>query len=500
MPPIEMYVPPGHPARKRTILLDTDERRRMTENYKKARNYYDGNQAKPLGIDEEDGTDDNVVVNLVRMCADRTISFLFPKMPQLVTDQERAQRNADELWLEEAWEHNGGLSFLHQIALTGYLSGHVFVHVRPPDEDHPYPRLINLDPSRVLPYWKADDINTVLFYEIRWSVGDMHYVLDVVYNPPTRKESPIDDHNPEVHDPSNLYDGTDSWVIHKMVDGKMQAFEVRDEPATWSLLQYESKSDNFPDKPVKRDVWRHRYSPIVHWQHLPNPNQFYGKSEMDNIGLQDTVNLMFGNMNRILRYHGSPKTVGTGFSADEVEKTAIGGLWTIENENARIQNLEMQSELSAMQAIVQFLIDGYFAEKRVVRLQNDIKDFQRVTNAGVRTVFMDALSKNGVLRQQYHPAIVNLSHRMALAAGKGELAPQVLGGDPLPTDELEVLQTMQAEYDLGLVSQQELAIRRGYNWETVVKQRKAEEAAGLAPEKPQPNQNKNNFQNQDQQQ
>lgn len=480
MPATTQYLRPSDSKRIDSTRLHAQSlERAFRDNYTSARKYYDGDQTKPLKV-EEDGIDDNVIINLVKMAADRTISFLFPTMPKLVLDANSADDNENEQWLLDSWEHNGGLSLLLKMALTGFLSGHNFVLVQPPIEGNEYSRVILLDPLRVVPYWHVSDINKVVYYEIMWQSDKFKYILDVVNIPKSTQRRPVVGNIEH-----EMAENPDKYIVERSDNGdgtfEDNLYELYEVPEHWELIQY--KGIGYQDM-IEQDraVWNSPYGPIVHWQHLPRPNSFFGGHEFTNKGLQDVANLMFSNINRIIRYHGSPKTVVTGVLAEDVVPTAVNGLWAIENPDAKVVNLEMQSELRAAQEILQLAIDSFFAEARVVLLKRDVKDFQRVTNAGVRTAFMDALSKNSILRQQYHPAIANISHRMALAAGSGDLIPEVVGSDPLPTDELEVLNVMKLEYDMGITSQQYMAQRRRIPWETIKQQRKAEEAEGLVKE------------------
>lgn len=451
MPAAMSYLRPDDRDRKFSFDDHQSEQHTRTENYNKARKYYDGDQ--PKFLDHKDGEpDDNVVLNIFKMAIDRTLAFLFPAMPGLEIQPHETKDSEDEIWLRDAWNANGGVVFLQKLAHNGALSGHCYVRILPPDKLHPYPRLINIDPRTVVTYWKADDMDTVVWHELHWQVGNKEFLLDVV----NRAE----------------------------------------EDGAWWLVQY-SRSAGHAWDIVGTQKWNSIYGPIVHWQHLPNPNHFYGLSEGSHLSLNDSLNLVVSENMRINRYHSSPKTVAIGIQPHEIQETAIDELWSVENEKAEIFNLEMKSDQKFSQQLAALLYDTFLAESRVVLLRGEVKDFQRVTNAGVRTVFMDSLSKNIVLRWQYGIGIQQISQRMGVAADKGELLlPDVLHRDPLPVDDMELATIAQTERTMGIVSRQTLSTKREYIWEDERK-RMLEEQQLFAPVAAPNNQGVDNNSNQE---
>lgn len=420
MPEAMRYLPPDDPER-RDILNDyMNERVKRKAAYDHARKYYDGHHTKQLDIKENE-PDDNVVLNVFRMAIDRTLAFLFPAMPFLELTPMESNITPDEQWIKDAWEQNGGVVFLQKLAHNGALSGHCYVRILPPDKLHPYPRLINIDPRTIVTYWQADDIDTVVWHELLWQTGKKEYLLDVV--------------NRAAQDGS------------------------------WWLIQYERESGRAWEL-TKSQQWQSVYGPIVHWQHLPNANSFYGQSEAQHLELNDSINLVVSENMRINRYHSSPKTVAVGVAPGEIQETAIDELWAVENEDAEVYNLEMKSEQKFAQELAALLYDTFLAESRVVLLRGEVKDFQRVTNTGVRTVFMDALSKNIILRYQYGTGIQQVTQRMGVAAERGELlVPDVIHRDPLPVDDMELANIANIEKTMGVVSRETLSGKRGYVWQ-----------------------------------
>jgi hypothetical protein len=150
-------------------------------------------------------------------------------------------------------------------------------------------------------------------------------------------------------------------------------------------------------------------------------------------------------------------------------------MWSVENPDAKVYNLEMQSDLQSSINQFNILSKEFLAESRVVILEGTVKDFQRVTNAGVRTVFIDMLSKNNILRWNYGKAIQMISRVAAMVGKKGEdVVPVVEFVDPLPTDQTETANVAALELQMKLASHQTLSVKRGYKWETEVKKMEEE--------------------------
>ena len=163
MPSAISYVPPTDSSRNDFNGELEQERRKRRERYQVALKYYEGEHPRQLEYDpDEDEYDDNTVINLVQMTADRTISFLFPSMPIVETDPANVEDTDEEVWIKKFFEANGGLQSLVKLGLRGFLSGHAFLRIKPAPESrrsrkNVYPTMTVLDPTSVTVYWKADD-------------------------------------------------------------------------------------------------------------------------------------------------------------------------------------------------------------------------------------------------------------------------------------------------------------------------------------------------------
>lgn len=407
---------------------DSDmERRHRAEVFETNEKYYDGEHFKPLMVTEEDPVDDNVVINITKQAIDRTLSFVFPDMPRMVLDADE-NVTPEEEYLDATFRYNGGSVFLTSVAYNGALSGHCFVRIIRPDpldeDGGRYPQLVNIHPKNIVAYWNAENMREVLWYELRWASGKSYYLQDIVFRKELR----------QWHTYTYVQEkGTSHWTL------------VGDQPQIW-------------DSPL---------GPIVHWQHLPNVNAFYGTPEAtkDQIRLNDAVNRVASDVSRIIRYHAAPRTIGVGLSAEEINETAIDGFFTVDNPDANIYNLEMKSDLGSSMNFLDILIHNHLQQSRVVIMRGTVKDFQRVTNTAIRAVFLDMIAKNQILRWNYGDALQRIAQRILMIGGYGaNRRPNILWSDPLPSDDTELVNAIAIERNLKLVSQETASKLRGYDW------------------------------------
>jgi hypothetical protein len=406
MPAANEYRPDDRAVREAA----ESELRQRREGHAAAWRYYEGKHRRQM-LTRPGEPDDNVVVNLTRQAVDRLTAFLVPAFPGLELD--RLHETESERWLRNAWQMTGGARLLAKLVKNGCMDGHVFVRVQPGD---PYPRLVTLNPANVLVFWQADDHEQILWYELHWSVGRADFRQDIV-----RQEQ--------------------AWLIR----------DWRREIGPWEL--------------TGEHIWPYALGPLIDWPHDPGPDRYYGSGETGNLALNDRVNKVASDISRILRYHASPRTVGTGFEAEDVTATSIDNLWTIADPDARVFNLEMTGDLQSSMGFLDFCTRAFMAERRVVVPKAEFTDLRHVTNLGIRALFMDQITRTVELQRSYEVGIVGISQRLLMLHGQaGQELVKVIWPDPLPTDTAETVGVLERERALGIVSRETAAIERGRDW------------------------------------
>lgn len=400
MPAITHYNPDDTATRIRADEELATRRARLA----RLRAYYEGEHPPQLT-----DTRDNVVLNLCKQVVDETVAFLVPDMPRFELDTDPTHKNARETWLHQTWEHNGGAMLVHHMALNGALTGHVFVRII---ADAPYPRIVNLNPANVLVWWGADDYQTVYAYEIRWEDASARYRQDVY------KEDGV-------------------WHIRDYIQPHPKAGR---KAGAWEQTAHTTLP----------------YPPIISWGHLPNPDAHYGRDELGAlVGLNIHINKVASDIKSILRYHAYPTTVGTGFSAKDVQETRIDGFLTIPDKEARVFNIEMQSDLASSLALLDRLEAHLLGVARVVLPHGRVEAFRGMTNLAVRTAYLPMVMKNEQLRRAYGWGLRQLAHILLThccphpAAADEHIA--LYWSDPLPTSRADELEMLLREYKAGLI-------------------------------------------------
>jgi len=427
MPAAVRYVAPVETKRHPLLAVAQEERRKRKQSYETALEYYEGDYDRQLLVDEEGLEPDyNVGINMVKLTADRTVSFLYPQMPVFEIDPTSPEKTDEETWVENFFKANGGLSMMHKMAQRGFLSGHVFCRMRANEriyQGEVYPTLSVLDPTSVSVYWKADDVAEVMWYEQRYLVGG----------------------NAVIEDHIRSDDGL-SWTTRKFVQHAVSQEEIMQQqtshgtPAdlSWQQIYYEQGGWTEEENDNNHPYW---IPPIIEWSHLPHPNDYYGQLEFDHKDLLDTINRLWSEISRIVHIHSDPKDVVTGTSPDEVEDG--GSILAIDNPAARVQRLTLgQGALSEALDTVQKLTETFLALSRVVLLKGEAKDLQRVTNASVRTLFLDAIAKNSLLQYNYGDGLSRIGE-LAIKMGKLPNKAKTLPitpkfAEPLPVDMTEL--------------------------------------------------------------
>jgi len=392
------------------------ERRWRDEVYRLASDQYDGKH-KHFLKKREGAVDPNVVINRDGEAIDDIIALALPELPTIELNE--TEETPDEQWLVEAWEENGGVTLLTDFMLFGALTGQSFARVLLPMEGSEYPQVIALHPASVLPYWRADDMRRIMWYEMMFT-SDRKYRQDII----------------------NLREfGGSGWLIRTYVM----------EGNRW--------------QPFATEEWGYELGPILDWQHLRDPRRYYGRSHIKPSLLNDRLNKVASDINQIIRIHASPRTVGKGMKAEDLTPTGIDAFYTIP-EKAEIKVLEMQSDLAASRDFLNLLGEEHAAEMHVTRLTGGIDAYKNITNLGLKVAFMPMLAQNDALHKQYERGVIGISRRLLMLAGKpytGEI--KCKWKLPLPMSELEQVQVVKQKRDMRLLSKQSASAELGIDYE-----------------------------------
>ena len=420
MPSIDSYYPPNSPKRNELALDLFRETEYRKEGYLDALRYYRGDHDNSNGV----GSNNDIVINLVKITADRTVQFLFPRMPKFELDLSQLENIASEDYIIKTFEANGGLSFLVRLSILGFLSGHNFVKVSMPTDSRyrAYPKFTIVDPLSVNVYWRDNDINDVIWYEVRYSIGDSDFIEDIVH--------------------------------------------IRDD--IWAIVTY-TAAGQF----INRQVHISPLPPIIDWAHYPSVLGYYGVSEFGQKSLQDKINVIANTLHKVTLSHAEPKDIIIGSSVEDIDTKTEGNLYSIENALAKVVRLEVSGDMGGIGKTLDRLVETYLNVARVVLLRGEPMDLQRVTNAAVRTLFLDALAKREILISTYSRGLTDIAKTVLLIGySRGALASNMFDADlrinftaPLPMDMSEIVNQNALMLDGGYMSKATAATRMGLDWQ-----------------------------------
>lgn len=430
MPEAIEYPPMGSDDWKKIEEAYQNEAKARGKAITRAWDYYNGAHKQPLKI-QADGYDDNVILNDIEIFAEKLETLLIGDGLEFDAGSDD-QTTADDEDITALWDQNRSEILQSNLALSGVLEGHVAVRLIP-DDDLEWPKIQAIKQAHFSAFWDPFNLTQVIWYRLQASGRRIDYV-----------KGRVDEENADPDIPV----WTELSYKSKSAERAMPGFSVAPE---WAL--------------VSAEEWPYEFPPIVDWQNLPNPNWYYGKADVTGaIPLNDDINFIMSNLNRIVKYFAHPRTVGTGFTAADLVATAVGGLWTVENADAKIQNLEMETDAALSRWLADIISQTLWQSGGLVDPQTMKDQIGVLTNFGLRVMFSDAIGRINKKRRLYGEGLDEIINRSFVLAGK---APPdsitIIWPDVIPEDAKTEMETLTAEFDRGLISKETYRDRRGYN-------------------------------------
>lgn len=418
------------------VMAAEQKRREMIQ---AAVRYYDGKHVKPLKIDQGE-PDDNVIVNLCRTLVDDSVSSLFgdPSTGKMTFETDETDMSGDAgNWFDDLWEANGGIRLLKRLAKRGAISGHSFVKLEIPDVEGELPGIKLLDPLIVSMRANPSDEDEIVAYKIEWI-----------------KKVRVDEYSNK----------REEYIFRQLVvnvGSKDDQF--------WVLAEY-----SCPRRLKRRKWslivgpigWPWPWSPILDCANIDPSWGVYGTSDLEDVAwLNDNINFVSSNTMRILKYHAHPKTIGTGFSSAEIKGTAANEFWIVSTADAKVYNLEMQSDLQSSLAMLDFIRGAFWTIGRGMDISVYKDKIGQITNFALRMLAMRSINKLGDKRISYGRLIRDINDRVQEMLGIDPPVETVINWPgELPMDDKEEMQILGEEVALEIVSKQTAAEQRGRNW------------------------------------
>lgn len=391
-----------------------DEQQARKTQIKQAWEAYFGRYPVPLKT-KKGQPNDNVTINFCRLIANKAATSLFGKEPEFELKDKAA-----DTWLTEAWRANRKMQFLIKLGLNGAVCGHVFVKLMP---NQPYPKLVNLSPEYVDVVWDPNDIDKV------W-----RYIVQYPAIAPNGKPITVR----QITEQSD----TGRWVIIDQVAEGNGVFITRE-------------TINWP--------WP--WSPIIACQNLPSPNEYFGIAdiEADELALNNAINFVLSNTNRIIRYHAHPKTWGKGFQAEQV-KQAVDEMMVFPSEQAELHNLEMQSDLASSIEYYKRLKEALHETARIPEIATGkVDSLGALSGVALQILYAPLIETTESKRLTYGEMLEELCGHMLEMSNQGrDVQVEIHWPELLPSDPLQERQIALLDQQLG-VSKDTLLDQLGYD-------------------------------------
>jgi len=444
------------------LFFDSEESRNRKasrmEYASTCKQWYEGYHPKPLKIKSGD-YDDNILVNYCRPLIDDGVSWLWGRRETGVVGIRPIRNGVEEGENEQITgalatilKNSGGFNMLKKWGMRGSIAGHSYLKIlvkegievkslTPEDVS-----IVVLDP--MLMDLRTDPTNEdqITAYSIQWN-----------------KEE------------KNSGGGIDKMVYRQLI------IDVAGDGSAWAIGDFKSKDRLRKEWQVVGGpwAWPWPWSPIVSGPNIEAPWGVFGYSDLEDItGLNSGINTAVSNYGKILRHHAHPKTVGTGFSAKEVEGTEIGTLWTVTNPEAKIKNLEMQTDLRSSLTFIGMLSGAFWNIGRGLDQAAYQQNVTNVTNFGLRVLALKPLEKMEDKRGTYGAMLREVIVRSLEAAGIKIDEVRIEWPDPLPNNPTAVVDKLEKEIGMGLTSRETASTELGRTWD-VEKERIVAEAKDL---------------------
>lgn len=352
--------------------------------------YYRGQHRPTLKV-KAGQPDDNVTLNWSKKVVNTGTAFLFGK-PVVFEIDGGKERNPAEQYLDDVWQDDPATGFvqsvfLKSLAQNGGVCGTAFVRLYPAVEGGK-PRLVNLDPAIVDVVTNPDDITDVTAYHLVWQSADKR------------------------------------WKRHRI---------ERTEAGQWEIAEELYEAENRWELVDNPTPWLYDFAPIFHCQNLILANSIWGMSDLEDADLNDAINFAGSNINRILRFHAHPRTIGTGFNANQLQTTAVDQFWAIPAAEAKVFNLEMGSDLASSRQHKADLEEAYHQVTDIPRLDPAQVNLGALSGFALKILYGPLLTKTEDKRGTYGGMLQRINRALLILGGFGDLTVENKWQSPLPS-------------------------------------------------------------------
>lgn len=431
--PVQVLSQPVLPGQPVYEITDKDRARQKA--IAAAWKAYNGELDKPL--QKMPGQpDDNVLSNRCQAIVDQGVNFLFDQEIEISVEEkapDEAQMILDKIWGRK----EARVPLLQKLAMNGAIAGTAFLRIVPNSTSTAF-RLVAVDPSIVFVQTAPQDVDAVLLYCIEYSCTEKQNGKDtqVYYREEIARVDPSPQDDVDGYEDLNA-DGLDADI-------------------TWSIQHWSRVGERGPWTPAGDVIaWDYPFAPLFACQNLPMPNSFWGKPDItpDLIGINNALNLVQSNINRILKLYGNPILYATG-TGEQVIDIAPGKVIGLPLSESKIVAVTLTSDVANALAFVENLRSDIDEQSAVPGVATGrIKDMPRGNLSGIaiELLFMSLLKKTFKKRMTYGELLIDVSKSLlVLSRLSNEIDVTLAWQSPIPHDDLPAVQAALAKKEISI--------------------------------------------------
>lgn len=382
--------------------------------------YYKGNHKKSLNDNKY-----NITLNYAGKIVDKGVSYLFGK-PVLLELNEFENTAMEETLANVFGSPEDMQQLFIDMAITGGVCGDFVIQIW--IDENGIPHFDNINPSLVYPKSSSNNYKDIYEYEMRWIDGDKVY----------------------------------------------RNRHIRIEDGTWySEVQRQEPNTNYwiTDEELSY-AWPYTFPCIIMGKNLPNPHSIFGKSDLEEADINDAINFVASNINKVATQFAHPIIWGKGFDA---EKLDISEFNISTDDNANLSALEVGKNTATNTDFLNFLKSSI---ADITSVPEDNPDTLRIgasSGFALQVLHNALILKTGIKRTFYGAAIIEMCRRALSIAGYGDdNKVKLFWQDPLPVDKRMENESDRMDLELGIASMKTIRAKRGYN-DTLEQERIAKE-------------------------
>jgi hypothetical protein len=373
----------------------------------------------------------NIELNFARLIVNKGVSFLFGQ--DVGWDIDATSNSELEKWLDRFWRANRKMFTLQKLATNGAVCGHPALKIIPPKEGEEFARLQVINPSMLTVFWEPDDFDQVQEYRLEW---------DYVETSPA---------------PSGRSSVATIYRRQRHINRGLR----------WDIVDEQGSSALGPWRTIKETEWPFPFSAIVDTQNLPDPVEYYGAPDLepDILRVINRLNFIVSNWNKILRHHAHPRQWGVGFEADEL-KVAPDETLVLPHEDAKLDLLEMKGAMTSTDRLYGHIKEALHEIARIPEVTvGKVEAIGNLSGVALSILYQPLLELTYVKRVTYGPLLEEINRRVLWISGKGQdVHVDNVWGELLPSDPKLQHELAQMQQEMGLASDETLAIELGRDW------------------------------------